>query len=159
MLGTLLEASRPGRNWPSVRDARALVAGGLRVRGWTWSLSMLWVAAGTVITGYIFYTTTPNYASADIAGTGLIGFNAGPAAVQIVAVLALAAWVALSPFRSPGSSGFAAGGRPTGSARPRGQVHGLRAPFCLSWPTLGEIRQGSAGENWRSASRGWYSGP
>jgi hypothetical protein len=96
MLGTLLEASRPGRNWPSVRDARALVIGGLRVRGWTWSLSMLWVAAGAVITGYIFYATTPNYISADIAGTGLIGFQAGPAAVQIVAVLALAVWVALS---------------------------------------------------------------
>src|SRR5215470_1492208 len=89
MLGTLLEASPAGRNWPSFRDARALLIGGLRVRGWTWSLSMLWVAAGAVITGYIFYATTPNYASADIIGTGLIGFNAGPAAVQIVAVLAL----------------------------------------------------------------------
>jgi len=95
MLGTLLEASPPGRKWPSVRDARALVIGGLRVRGWTWLLSMLWVAAGAVITGYTFYSTTPNYISADIAGTGLIGFNAGPAAVQIAAVLALAVWVAL----------------------------------------------------------------
>ena len=95
MLGTLLEASPAGRNWPSVRDARALAIGGLRVRGWTWLLSMLWVAAGAVITGYIFYSTTPNYISADIAGTGLIGFNAGPAAVQIAAVLALAVWVAL----------------------------------------------------------------
>ncbi len=95
MLGTLLEASPPGRKWPSVRDARALVIGGLRVRGWTWLLSMLWVAAGAVITGYIFYSTTPNYISADIAGTGLIGISAGPAAVQIAAVLALAVWVAL----------------------------------------------------------------
>jgi hypothetical protein len=95
MLGTLLEASPPGASWPSFRDARALVIGGLRVRGWTWSLSMLWVAAGAVITCYIFYATTPNYASADIAGTGFIGFNAGPAAVQIAAVLALVAWVAL----------------------------------------------------------------
>lgn len=96
MLGTLLEASPAGRKWPSARDARALVTGGLRVRGWTWSLSMVWVAAGVVITGYIFFATTPNYASADIDGTGLIGFNAGPAAVQIAAVLALAVWVALS---------------------------------------------------------------
>jgi hypothetical protein len=95
MLGTLLEASPPGRRWPSFRDARALLIGGLRVRGWTWLLSMLWVAAGAVITGYIFYATIPNYISADIPGTGLIGFDAGPAAVQIVAVLALAAWVAL----------------------------------------------------------------
>lgn len=53
MLGTLLEASPAGRNWPSVRDARALVAGGLRVCGWTWLLSMVWAAAGAVITGYI----------------------------------------------------------------------------------------------------------
>ena len=48
MLGTLLEASPPGGRWPSSRDARALITGGLRVRGWTWSLSMLWVVAGTV---------------------------------------------------------------------------------------------------------------
>jgi hypothetical protein len=91
MLGTLLEASPADRNWPSVRDARALVIWGLRVRGWTWLLSMLWVAAGTVITGYIFYATTPNYISAGIDGTGFIGIAAGPAAVQIVAVLAFAA--------------------------------------------------------------------
>jgi hypothetical protein len=95
MLGTLLEASPPGRRWPSVRDARALVIGGLRVRGWTWSLSMLWVAAGAVITGYTFYATTNPYSSADIIGTGIIGFSAGPAAVQIAAVLASVAWLAL----------------------------------------------------------------
>jgi hypothetical protein len=85
MLGTLLEASPPGARWPSFRDARALVIGGLRVRGWTWLLSMQWVAAGAAITGYIFYATTPNY----------IGASAGPAAVQIAAVLTLVAWVAL----------------------------------------------------------------
>jgi hypothetical protein len=32
MLATLLEASRPGRGWPSARDMRALIMGGLRVR-------------------------------------------------------------------------------------------------------------------------------
>jgi hypothetical protein len=32
MLGTLLEASPAGRRWPSARDARAVIAGGLRVR-------------------------------------------------------------------------------------------------------------------------------
>jgi hypothetical protein len=61
MLGTLLEASGPGQCWPSLRDARALVTGGLRVRGWTWSLSMLWVVAGIVGTGYDFYLTTKPY--------------------------------------------------------------------------------------------------
>jgi hypothetical protein len=32
MLATLLEASQPGQSWPSARDARALILGGLRVR-------------------------------------------------------------------------------------------------------------------------------
>lgn len=32
MLATLLEASRPGQSWPSARDTRALIMGGLRVR-------------------------------------------------------------------------------------------------------------------------------
>jgi len=95
MLDTLLEASPPGRRWPSFRDTRALVLGSLRVRGRTWLLSMMWVAAGAVITGYIFYATTPNHISADVIGTGFIGFSAGPAAVQITAVLALVAWLAL----------------------------------------------------------------
>jgi hypothetical protein len=95
MLDTLLEASPPGRRWPSFCDTRALVTGGLRVRGWTWLLSMLWVGAGAVITGYIFYATTSPFISADIYGTGIIGFNAGPAAVQIAAVLAYVAWLAL----------------------------------------------------------------
>ena len=32
MLATLLEASLPGQRWPSARDTRALIMGGLRVR-------------------------------------------------------------------------------------------------------------------------------
>lgn len=32
ILGTLLEDSPPGRRWPSLRDARTLIMGGLRVR-------------------------------------------------------------------------------------------------------------------------------
>jgi len=32
MLGTVLEASPPGRNWPAPRDALSLIAGGLRAR-------------------------------------------------------------------------------------------------------------------------------
>jgi hypothetical protein len=95
MLGTLLEASPPGRRWPPFRDTWSLVAGGLRVRSWVWLLSMVWVAAGAVITGYIFYATTDPFISADIIGTGIIGISAGPAAVQIAAVLASVAWLAL----------------------------------------------------------------
>jgi hypothetical protein len=94
MLGTLLEASGPGQTWPSLRDARALVTGGLRVRGWTWSLSMLWVVAGTVGTGYDFYITTKPYTWADV-GIGIEGWSTDPAAVQIAVVLATAASLAL----------------------------------------------------------------
>lgn len=57
MVGTMLETSPPGGRWPSFRDTRSLVAGGLRVRGWVWLLSMLWVVAGAVGTGYDFYIT------------------------------------------------------------------------------------------------------
>ncbi len=96
MLGTLIEASPPGRRWPTFREARSLITGGFRVRGWVWLLSMLWVGAGAVLTGYYFYATTHPYASADIDGTGIIGFNAGPAAVQIAAVLAGVAWFSLA---------------------------------------------------------------
>ena len=81
--------------WPSFRDARALVTRGLRVRGWTWSLSIVWVAAGAVVTTYLFFATTHPYISADIPGTMLIGWAVGPAAVQIPAVLAMVVWLAL----------------------------------------------------------------
>jgi hypothetical protein len=96
MLGTLVEASRPGRSWPSFRDARALVIGGLRVRGWTWLLSMLWVGAGAVFTGYLFYVTTKPFTWADVTtGTGIEGWSADPVAVQVAAVLAQVACLAL----------------------------------------------------------------
>jgi hypothetical protein len=55
MLGTLLEASLPGRSWPSARDARALIIGGLRVRGPVAPcLSMLWAILGALGAGYNF---------------------------------------------------------------------------------------------------------
>lgn len=92
MLGTLLEASGPGRRWPSFRDTRALVLGGLRVRGWTWLASMLWVAAGAVWTGYFFYITTKPWTGIDL---GIEGWSADPVALQIAVVLAIAAWLAL----------------------------------------------------------------
>jgi hypothetical protein len=94
MLGTLLEASAPGRRWPSFRDARALVAGGLRVRGWVWLLSMLWVVAGAAITGYIFFVTTQPPSWADVS-LGIPLWSTDPEAFRIAVVLALAAWVVL----------------------------------------------------------------
>ena len=95
MLGTLLEASGPGQRWPSLRDARALVTGGLRVRGWTWSLSMLWVAAGAVGAGYSFYITTKPYTWADNGGIEISGWSTDLVAVQIAVALAAAATLAL----------------------------------------------------------------
>jgi hypothetical protein len=91
MLGTLLEATPPGRSWPSFRDARALVIGGLRVRGRTWLLSMLWIAAAAVITGYTFYITTKPW-DPDL---GISGWSTDPQAVQITLVLAIIAFLAL----------------------------------------------------------------
>jgi hypothetical protein len=55
MLGTLLEASPPGARWPSFRDARAVVIGGLRVRGpLAWCLSIPWALLGAAGAGYNF---------------------------------------------------------------------------------------------------------
>ncbi|HXW43657.1 MAG TPA: hypothetical protein VEL03_02645 [Streptosporangiaceae bacterium] len=98
MLGTLLEASPPGRRWPSFRDARALVSGGLRVRGWTWLLSMLWVAAGVVKIGYTFYNTTKPFSWADVTTgiEGIEGLSAYPVAVRDVVSIANWAWLALT---------------------------------------------------------------
>lgn len=96
MLDTLLEASLPDRRWPSFRDTRALVTGGLRARGWTWLLSMLWVGAGVVGTGYYFYNSTKPFTWADVtSGTGIEGLSATPVAVQITVNLAQVAFLAL----------------------------------------------------------------
>ncbi len=94
MLGTLLAASGPGPSWPSFRDARALVTGGLRVRGWAWSLSMLWVVAGVAGTGYDFYLTAKPYSWADVS-FGIEGWSTDPGAVRVAVVLATAASLAL----------------------------------------------------------------
>jgi hypothetical protein len=94
MLGTLLEASPPDARWPSFRAARALVIGGLRVRGWTWLLSMAWVALGAG--GAIYATVTfthPGY------GQGVIWMVQWPGEPQViiaVAVVALPVWALLS---------------------------------------------------------------
>jgi hypothetical protein len=92
MLGTLLEASPPGRRWPSFRDARALVTGGLRVRGWTWMLSMLWAAAGFVYVGYCFYITTKPWTGVDL---GIEGWSGDPVVVQLGIAWAIVTLVAL----------------------------------------------------------------
>jgi hypothetical protein len=54
-----------------------------RMRGWIWWLSMLWVVAGIVVTGYCFYVTTQPYTWADVDS------SVGPQAIQIAVDLAL----------------------------------------------------------------------
>ena len=96
MLGTLLEASPPGRSWPSFRDARALVTGGLRVRGWTWLLTMLWVVIGA--SGAIYATVTfshPGYGEGDVLFRGLFQWPGEPMATIAVGVIAEVAWMLL----------------------------------------------------------------
>lgn len=94
MLGTLLEASRPGRRLPSFREARALVLGGWRIRGWVWSLSILWVSTGAAGAGYFFLASTQPYENARIVVPAWIS---GPLADVYVIIGALAAilWLVL----------------------------------------------------------------
>lgn len=68
ILGTLLEASPPGRRWPSFRDTRALVIGGLRARGWAFFMTILWAGPGAAGAGYDFIASIhvsqiPTYAT------------------------------------------------------------------------------------------------
>jgi hypothetical protein len=95
MLGTLLEASPPGRRWPSLRDARSLVIGGLRVRGpLVWCLSMLWAGLGAAGAGYIFILSThlPVTTSCDL----LQCWVGEPSVIIAAAKLGQAAWLLLA---------------------------------------------------------------
>ncbi len=95
-LGTLLEASPPGARWPSFRDARALVIGGLRVRGWTWLLSVLWVVIGAG--GAIYATvafTHPGYGEGLLIPPNL-QWPGEPQVIIDVGVIAEVVWVLLS---------------------------------------------------------------
>jgi len=96
MLGTLLEASPPGARWPSVRDARALVIGGARVRGWTWLISMLWVVIGA--TGAIYATVAlshPGYGEVTLIPP-TIQWPGEPQVIIDAAPIAEVAWELLS---------------------------------------------------------------
>jgi hypothetical protein len=79
-----------------LRDPRALVVGGLRVRGWTWLLSMLWAligAGGAIYSIVVFHH--PGY------GEGLlipptIQWPSEPQLITDVSVIAEAAWFLLA---------------------------------------------------------------
>jgi len=92
MLGTLLEASPPGSRWPSFRDTRALVIGGIRIRGLVWWLSILWAGIGAAGAGYSFFITTKPYTDSDF---WIPQWNTEPWVILIAAWLAVLAWLVL----------------------------------------------------------------
>jgi hypothetical protein len=94
MLDTLLEASPPGRRWPTLRDARALIAGSIRVRGWTWLLSMLWVVIGAG--GAIYATVTFAHPGSGEGFRGMLQWPGEPQMIVDVGVTTEVAWVLLS---------------------------------------------------------------
>ena len=140
MLGTLLEASPPGRSWPSFRDVRALAIGGLRVRGWTWLLSMLWVVIGA---GGAVYATVafshPGY------GEGLlippnIQWPGEPPVIIDVGVIAEVAWGLLSgPLLVAGFVRQAAEWAAAGMYGTRGVLRAGEVAIGAAWLMLGAV--------------------
>lgn len=87
-------AGPPGGRWPPFRDRRALVLGGLRVRGWTWLLSMLWVMIGAG--GAIYATVTFGHVGYGQGAIWMVQWPGEPQVIIDVAVVALPIWVLLS---------------------------------------------------------------
>ena len=107
MLGTLMEASPAGRRWPSLRDIRAMLIGGLRVRAGQQrrlstpanlrlagllgvALALLWLIGNNLGTAIMFWTHV--YPAATPAG---LGYQAAASLLALAAVLA--AWFAPWP--------------------------------------------------------------
>jgi hypothetical protein len=87
----------PGRRRPSFLAGRALVAAGLRGRGWVWRLSLLWVAIGASGAGYAFAMTTRT--CSNVCADGVLWFpqwNGEPGVMVAVGGLAAVAWMLLA---------------------------------------------------------------
>jgi hypothetical protein len=96
MLDTLLEASPPGARWPSFRDARSLLIGGLRVRGpLAWCLSIPWALLGAAEAGYNFILSehVPDAVSPEALTPGWIG---EPNVIAVAAELGALTWFLLA---------------------------------------------------------------
>jgi hypothetical protein len=91
-------AGEPGRRWPSFRVAWALILEGLRMRGWVWRLSMLWVVMGAGGAGYALvctlYGCTTNQCTNDEFWFPL--WNGEPGVIAAVGNLAETAWPLLA---------------------------------------------------------------
>jgi hypothetical protein len=121
MPGTLLEASPPGRSWPSLRDTRAPIMGacGCGAR-WAPCSSMLWAALGALGAGYNFmlslHIPEASYGPGIqpwVGESGVIGAAAGLGALAWVLLtipVLVAGLVRLYPWRlrAGPAAGFAA---------------------------------------------------
>jgi hypothetical protein len=95
MLDTLLEASPPGRRWPSLRDSRSLVREGLRVRGVVvWCLSVLWAGLGAAGAGYVFILSM--HVPAPPAYSRIPSWAGEPGVIIAAAELGGAVWLVLT---------------------------------------------------------------
>jgi hypothetical protein len=96
MLDTLLAASPPGARWPSFRDARSLLIGGLRVRGpLAWCLSISWALLGAAGAGYnyIFSEHVPDAVTPEPLTAGWVG---EPNMIAVADQLGTLAWFLLT---------------------------------------------------------------
>jgi hypothetical protein len=98
MLVTLLETTPSGRQWPSFRVTWALLLEGLRMRGWVWRLSMLWVVIGAGGAGYALVCTLYGCTTSQCVNDEFWFplYNGEPEVIAAVGALAAAAWVLLA---------------------------------------------------------------
>jgi hypothetical protein len=82
----------------SFRVARALIRTGLRMRGWVWRLSMLWVVIGAGAAVYALVCTWYGCTTSQCVNDEFLFplYNREPAVIADAGVLAGAAWVLLT---------------------------------------------------------------
>src|SRR5215469_961771 len=86
------------RGWLSFRYLRSLILAGLRMRGWVWRLSMLWVAMGAGGTLYAFVCTAVGCTTNQCTNAEfwLPMYDGEPWVIGAVANLAQTAWPLLA---------------------------------------------------------------
>jgi hypothetical protein len=92
--GSVSGRAAPGGQWPSFRDARALIL----MRGWVWRLAMLWVVLGAGGALYCFVGATVGCTTRWCTGEEFLFllWNGEPGVIADVSVLAAVVWVLLA---------------------------------------------------------------